>query len=97
MSQLIVKNVSKIFGEDDNLVHALSNVSFDVDKGDFLAIMGSSGSGKTTLLNCISTIDEPTSGDISFEGFDIVHAKYSELADYMSQNISYIFQSYNLV
>ena len=97
MSQLIVKNVSKIFGEDDNLVHALSNVSFDVDKGDFLAIMGSSGSGKTTLLNCISTIDEPTSGDISFEGFDIVHAKDSELADYRSQNISYIFQSYNLV
>ena len=97
MSQLIVKNVSKIFGEDDNLVHALSNVSFDVDKGDFLAIMGSGGSGKTTLLNCISTIDEPTSGDISFEGFDIVHAKDSELADYRSQNISYIFQSYNLV
>lgn len=63
----------------------------------FSLLWGSSGSGKTTLLNCISTIDEPTSGDISFEGFDIVHTKDSELADYRSQNISYIFQSYNLV
>ena len=59
--------------------------------------MGSSGSGKTTLLNCISTIDKPTSGDITFDGFDIVNAKDDQLADYRSHNISYIFQSYNLV
>ena len=58
---------------------------------------GASGSGKTTLLNCISTIDKPTSGEIRFEDFDIIHAKENELADYRAKNISYIFQAYNLV
>lgn len=64
MSQLIVKGVSKTFGEGESLVHALSNIDLLIEKGEFLAIMGASGSGKTTLLNCISTIDKPTSGDI---------------------------------
>lgn len=66
MSQLIVKGVSKTFGEGESLVHALSNIDLLIEKGEFLAIMGASGSGKTTLLNCISTIDKPTSGDIFF-------------------------------
>ncbi|HGK5812336.1 TPA: ABC transporter ATP-binding protein [Streptococcus agalactiae] len=97
MSQLIVKGVSKTFGEGESLVHALSNIDLLIEKGEFLAIMGASGSGKTTLLNCISTIDKPTSGDIFFEDFDIIHAKENQLADYRANNISYIFQSYNLV
>ena len=97
MSQLVVKNLNKEFGEGDSLVHALSDVNLSVKTGEFLAIMGASGSGKTTLLNCISTIDKPTSGDISFEGFDIINATDNQLANYRSQNISYIFQSYNLV
>lgn len=97
MSQLVVKNLNKESGEGDSLVHALSDVNLSVKTGEFLAIMGASGSGKTTLLNCISTIDKPTSGDISFEGFDIINATDNQLANYRSQNISYIFQSYNLV
>ncbi|MBM7642073.1 ABC transporter ATP-binding protein [Streptococcus loxodontisalivarius] len=97
MSQLIVKGVSKTFGEGESLVHALSSIDLLIEKGEFLAIMGASGSGKTTLLNCISTIDKPTSGDIFFENFDIIHAKENQLADYRANNISYIFQSYNLV
>lgn len=97
MSQLEVTGLNKTFGEGENLVHALSNIHLSVNKGEFLAIMGSSGSGKTTLLNCISTIDTPDSGSIIFEDFDIVQAKESQLADYRAKNISYIFQAYNLV
>ena len=97
MSQLIISHVNKQFGEGESLVQALSDINFTVEQGEFVVIMGTSGSGKTTLLNCISTIDKPTSGDISFDGFDIVNAKDDKLADYRSHNISYIFQSYNLV
>ncbi len=102
MPQLVVKGVSKNFGEGDSLVHALSDINLSVEKGEFLAIMGASGSGKTTLLkttllNCISTIDKPTSGEIYFENFNIIHAKENQLAEYRANNISYIFQAYNLV
>lgn len=97
MEQLIVRSLTKTFGEGENIVKALTDINLSVEKGEFLAIMGTSGSGKTTLLNCISTIDKPNSGEILFENFDIIHAKDSQLADYRANNISYIFQSYNLV
>lgn len=97
MPQLVVTGLNKTFGEGESLVHALSDIYLSVNKGEFLAIMGASGSGKTTLLNCISTIDKPDSGSIVFEDFDMIQAKKSQLADYRAKNISYIFQSYNLV
>ena len=97
MEQLIVRSLTKTFGEGENIVKALTDINLSVEKGEFLAIMGTSGSGKTTLLNCISTIDKPNSGEILFENFDIIHAKDRQLADYRANNISYIFQSYNLV
>lgn len=97
MSQLVVSKLHKEFGEKESLVHALSDINLTIEKGEFLAVMGASGSGKTTLLNCIATIDKPTSGEISFENFDIVNATDNELADYRAKNISYIFQSYNLI
>ena len=97
MPQLVVTGLNKTFGEGESLVHALSDIYLSVNKGEFLAIMGASGSGKTTLLNCISTIDKPDSGSIVFEDFDMIQAKESQLADYRAKNISYIFQSYNLV
>ena len=97
MPQLVVTGLNKTFGEGESLVHALSDIYLSVNKGEFLAIMGASGSGKTTLLNCISTIDKPDSGSIVFEDFDIIQATENQLADYRAKNISYIFQSYNLV
>ena len=97
MPQLVVTGLNKTFGEGESLVHALSDICLSVNKGEFLAIMGASGSGKTTLLNCISTIDKPDSGSIVFEDFDMIQANESQLADYRAKNISYIFQSYNLV
>ena len=97
MPQLVVTGLNKTFGEGESLVHALSDIYLSVNKGEFLAIMGASGSGKTTLLNCISTIDKPDSGSIVFEDFDMIQAKESQLADYRAKNISYIFQSYNLL
>ena len=97
MPQLVVTGLNKTFGEGESLVHALSDIYLSVNKGEFLAIMGASGSGKTTLLNCISTIDKPDSGSIVFEDFDMIQANESQLADYRAKNISYIFQSYNLV
>lgn len=97
MSQLRVMDVNKTFGEGESQVKALSHIEFSVEKGEFVAIMGASGSGKTTLLNCISTIDQPDSGQIYFEEVDLLQAQNKDLADFRAKKISYIFQSYNLV
>lgn len=97
MQLLNIDKISKKYGEKDNCVIALNDVSFSLEQGDFLAIMGASGSGKSTLLNCISTIDKPTKGNIFFKNIDLTKASQKALADYRAKNISYIFQSYNLI
>ena len=90
-------DISKSYENGNSRTNVLKHVSIEIKNESVNLIYGKSGSGKTTLLNCISTIDKPTSGEIRFEDFDIIHAKENELADYRAKNISYIFQAYNLV
>ncbi|HHX63209.1 MAG TPA: ABC transporter ATP-binding protein [Epulopiscium sp.] len=94
---LELSKVNKTYNTGMNQVQALSDVSVTLNEGEFLTIMGSSGSGKSTLLNCISSIDKPTSGCIKFLGQDIVELNQNTLADYRANNISFIFQNYNLI
>lgn len=94
---LEVKNLKKYYGSHGNITKAVDGISFDVLKGDFVAIMGASGSGKTTLLNTISTIDTVTSGNIYLDGVDITTLKEEELADFRRENLGFIFQDFNLL
>ena len=94
---LKIDKVSKIYGEGDNSVIALDNISLDFNAGEFVAVMGSSGSGKTTLLNCISSIDKPTKGNIYFDERNLLKMNDDELSEYRAKHISFIFQNYNLI
>ena len=94
---LEVKNLKKYYGSHGNITKAVDGISFDVLKGEFVAIMGASGSGKTTLLNTISTIDTVTSGNIYLNGVDITTLKEEELADFRRINLGFIFQDFNLL
>ncbi|MDU4660675.1 MAG: ATP-binding cassette domain-containing protein, partial [Clostridium butyricum] len=78
-SILKVENIEKYYGNKDNITKAIDNISFRVEKGEFVGIMGPSGSGKTTLLNCISTIDNVTTGSIAIDGDDITRLKFKNL------------------
>lgn len=94
-----VENLSKVYssfkGANQHL--ALDKINFEIDKGDFVAIMGASGSGKTTLLNILAGIDKPTSGIVEIDGNNIVNLKDNKLADYRRKEIGYIFQDFNLL
>ena len=90
-------NIQKYYGGRENLTKAVDRISFQVQKGEFLGIMGASGSGKTTLLNCISTIDTVTGGHIYVEGRDITKLKGAELAAFRGQKLGFIFQDFNLL
>ena len=94
---LEVKNIEKYDGGKSNLTKAIDNISFSVEKGDFLGIMGASGSGKTTLLNCISTIDRVTSGHILINNKDITKLKGNDLSKFRSEELGFIFQDFNLL
>lgn len=94
---LELKDVEKYYGNKSNLTKALDKVSFDVEKGEFVAIMGASGSGKTTLLNCISTIDKVTSGHIIVSGQDITKIKGNKLNAFRREKLGFIFQDFNLL
>jgi len=94
---LRVKNVEKYYGNKSSLTKAINNISFEVEKGEFVAIMGASGSGKTTLLNCISTIDKVTAGEIYVDGENITKLKGNKLNKFRRDKLGFIFQDFNLL
>lgn len=94
---LRIDNIEKYYGNRSSLTKAIDNISFEVDKGEFVAIMGASGSGKTTLLNCISTIDRVTSGRIYVGGQDITELKGNKLNRFRREQLGFIFQDFNLL
>lgn len=96
-SILNVVNIEKYYGNKDNVTKAIDNISFRVEKGEFVGIMGPSGSGKTTLLNCISTIDNVTTGSIVIDNDDITRLKGRKLEDFRREKLGFIFQDFNLL
>ena len=96
-SILRIEQIEKYYGNKSSLTKAIDGISFHVDKGEFVAIMGASGSGKTTLLNCISTIDRVTSGHIYLEDTDITKLKSKELNKFRREKLGFIFQDFNLL
>ncbi|GAB6179632.1 ABC transporter ATP-binding protein [Desulfotomaculum defluvii] len=99
MPLLEVKNLKKIYMSrfGGNQVQALSNVTFSVEKGEYVAIMGESGSGKTTLLNILAALDKPTSGEVLLQGKNIVAIKESEITAFRRDNLGFVFQDFNLL
>ncbi len=97
MQVLKLENVKKYYGVNTNITKAVDGVSFSVDESEFVAIMGASGSGKTTLLNCISTIDNVTSGNIIVGDKNITQIKEEKLADFRKENLGFVFQDFNLL
>ena len=97
MELLKVVQIEKYYGTKSSLTKAIDDISFSVEKGEFVAIMGASGSGKTTLLNCISTIDKVTSGHIYLEGKDVTTLKGKALNRFRRENLGFIFQDFNLL
>ena len=94
---LKVEKIEKYYGNKDNITKAIDNISFRVDKGEFVGIMGPSGSGKTTLLNCISTIDSVTTGNIIINDKDITNMKSKQLENFRKDELGFIFQDFNLL
>lgn len=94
---LTVNQIEKYYGNKSNLTKAIDNISFFVDKGEFVGIMGASGSGKTTLLNCISTIDRVTAGHIMIGGQDITSLQGNHLNRFRREQLGFIFQDFNLL
>lgn len=97
MTILSVEGLTKIYGSGDAAVTALDHVSFTVEKGEFVAIVGASGSGKSTLMNLIGGIDEPTSGRVVIDGQELYAMNESARAIFRRRNIGMVFQFYNLV
>lgn len=94
---LEVKNIEKYYGNKSNLTKVIDNISFTIEKGEFVGIMGASGSGKTTLLNCISTIDRVTAGKIIINNQDITRLKGNNLNKFRREELGFIFQDFNLL
>lgn len=97
MNILEIKNLSKVYGKGETEVKALDNVSFDVEQGEFVAIVGPSGSGKSTLLHILGGVDSPTSGVVNIAGTDISKLNETKLAIFRRRQIGLIYQFYNLI
>jgi len=97
MAILEVRNLTKTYGKADTMVTALDSVSFNVEKGEFVAVVGASGSGKSTLMHCVGGVDKPTSGRIRVDGNDISMLDESEMAIFRRRNLGIVYQFYNLV
>lgn len=94
---LRLSHIQKYYGNEGNITKAINDISFSVQKGEFVGIMGASGSGKTTLLNCISTIDTVSAGHIYLDGTDVTEIKEKELARFRRENLGFVFQDFNLL
>lgn len=97
MKILEVKNLSKVYGKGETMVRALDNVSFSVEQGEFVAIIGPSGSGKSTLLHILGGVDTPTSGSVIINNTDISTLNETALAIFRRRQIGLIYQFYNLI
>lgn len=97
MALLEIKNLTKIYGKGDNQVIALDNVSFEVEQGEFIAIIGPSGSGKSTLLHLIGGVDKPTSGEVYVNGVNVYKQSEENLAIFRRREVGLIYQFYNLI
>ena len=97
MEILKVENLTRTYGSGENLVHAVDDVSFSVEKGEFVAIVGASGSGKSTLLHLIGGVDRPTSGKIFVDGNDISKMNDDKLAVFRRRQVGIVYQFYNLI
>lgn len=97
MEILKIENLSKVYGKGDNRVCALNNVSFTVEKGEFVAIIGPSGSGKSTLLHILGGVDKPTSGKVWLSGQDVYSQNDEQLAIFRRRQVGLIYQFYNLI
>lgn len=97
MEILRVENLTKVYGKGENAVHALDGVSFSVEKGEFIAIIGPSGSGKSTLLHILGGVDTPTSGKVTVNGTDVYAQNEEQLAIFRRRQVGLIYQFYNLI
>ena len=99
MEILNVNNLKKVYSTrfQGNTVTALSNVSFSVEDGEYVAIMGESGSGKSTLLNILASLDKPTSGEVLLDGKNITKIKEKDISKFRRDNLGFVFQDFNLL
>lgn len=97
MSLIEVRNAVKTYQMGEETFYALNDVSFSVEKGEFVAIMGASGSGKSTCMNMLGTLDKPTSGEYCFEGVNVFSLSADELSDIRNNKIGFVFQGFNLI
>ena len=97
MALIEVKNAIKTYQMGDELFYAMNDISFEIEQGDFVAIMGASGSGKSTCMNMLGTLDKPNSGEYYLDGVDVFSLNSDELSDIRNNKIGFVFQGFNLI